>query len=98
MTAPNRSRWFRFSLRWLLFWHLPLTVALALIVTWPDDPAPLPDLPGINVAFHRIGSEILLNMKICAVIVLSLVWFAVPSIAGVVRNRSRLGDSPATHI
>ena len=41
MTVPKR-RWFQFSLRWILSWHLPLGVALVLIVAWPDDPEPQP--------------------------------------------------------
>jgi hypothetical protein len=98
MTPTTKRRWLQFSLHWFLFWHVPFAAVVALIISRRSEPQPAPDLLRLNIAFHAIGEAILFNMKICAGILLTVIWIAVPTITGPVRRKWRdRGIRPATN-
>jgi len=89
MASASKRRWFQCSLRSILFWHVPFAAVLALIVTWPHEPAPAADSGFGNVMFYNIGDAIVTRMQIYAGILLVVIWFAAPPIANLVRRTWR---------
>jgi hypothetical protein len=82
MTPAPKLRWFQFSLRSILLWHIPCAALLAYIATLPNPPVPPYDPYDplrLNLHFgYPFAVGMLLLTKIVGAGLLTLTWLVAP--------------------